>query len=442
MGKKIKRIPQFVAIVSVIVCASCSPPMTESPTAVVIPSTSTSSPIPPSPTPTLDPRPTTTSVPDVQGTIQIWLDWTADEIKAIKPHLNAFREIFPLVQIEISYYTPDEILEKYKQGVSDGNAPDILIGKSQWGRQLYKEGLVRIITDRIPSGMVEIVYPVAWESVREGNEYYGLPLSMDGIVLYRNPEIVDAPVETLELMVAKLSELEGENKVGTVVDLGFLYTGAYFSTCDGELLDQGGHLTLTREAVECWLRLLKTFGESGSGTQNTDVDLNTFMNGGSGWLVEGSWIVDELISEFGEQGVAVDPWPRYSAVSENLTGYAWTRNIYFSSSLSDQEFDAAWVFARYLLTEEVQTSAAQVHNGRRFAVLRGLNFESKWLQEMMNAMQENIALPQELTFSFFSEELEPAAFNVVRRNYDPYWLTQWAVSNIEKALAFRGGKLQ
>jgi maltose-binding protein MalE len=442
MGKKIKSIPLLATIVFVMICVSCSSQVTETPTEVVMPSTSTPSPLPPSPTPTIDPRPTATSVPDVEGAVQIWLDWTAEEIQAITPHLNAFREIFPLVQIEISFYRPDEILERYMQGVSEGNAPDILIGKSQWGQQLYEEGLVRNITDRIPTEMVEIIYPVAWNSVQDGNTFFGLPLSMEGIVLYRNPEVVEEPADTIEVMAETLSDLEGENKVGAVVELGFLYTGAYISTCDGEFLDHEGQLALTHKAVECWLRLLKTIGESGPNTQNTDFDLNTFLNGGSGWLIEGSWIVDELISEFGEENIAIDPWPQYSAVGRNLTGYAWTRNIYFSSSVTDQEFDAAWVFARYLLTEEVQTSVAQVENGRLFPVLSELNFETNWLQEMMNAMQENIALPHELTLSFFTEELEPAAFDVVRRKYDPYWLAQWAISNIERAITFRGGKLQ
>ena len=75
-------------------------------------------------------------------------------------------------------------------------------------------------------------------------------------------------------------------------------------------------------------------------------------------------------------------------------------------------------------------------------MLSDLNFEAIWLQDMMNAMQENIALPREVIFSVFSEELEPAAFDVVRRGYDPYWITQWAMSNIVKALTFRSGELQ
>jgi ABC-type glycerol-3-phosphate transport system substrate-binding protein len=381
-------------------------------------------------------------MPDIEGSVQIWLDWSAEEIQAITPHLNSFREMFPLVQIEVSFYRSDEILQSFTQGVLEGNAPDILIGKSQWGKLLHEEGLVRNISDRIPPEMVEIIYPVAWESVKTGNTFFGLPLSMEGIVLYRNPEIVDETVDTIEMMAETLGDLEGENKIGAVVELGFLYTGAYLSTCDGEFFDQEGQLTLTHKAVECWLRLLKVFGESGSNTQNTDLDLNTYLNGGSGWLVEGSWMVDELISELGEENIAIDPWPKYSAVDKNLTGYAWTRNIYFSSSTTDQVFDAAWIFARYLLTEEVQTSVAQAQNGRQFPVLTELNFETSWIQEMMDAMRENIALPHELTLSFFTEELEPAAFDVVRRKYDPYWLAQWAMSNIERALIFRGGRLQ
>jgi ABC-type glycerol-3-phosphate transport system substrate-binding protein len=440
MVKIIKRLSPIMALVLTQFGVSCSPQVSEAPTAEPIHSTSTPTAIPPSPTPTVPPTPT--SVPDVEGTVQIWLDWNAEEIQALAPHLTTFREMFPLVQVEISYYTPGEILEKYRQAISDGNPPDILIGRSDWGRQLYAEGYLRSINDRIPPELIEIIYPVAWDSVRDGNSYYGLPLSIHGVVLYRNPELVSSPAESLEMMNGSASDLEEENALVAVVELGFLYTGAYFSTCEGEFLDVEGELSLTHKAVECWLRLLETFSQSGSGTQNTDFDMDTFLAGESAWLVEGSWRADEIISKLGRDRVAIDPWPLYAAVERPLTGYAWTRNIYFHSSIANQDFDAAWVFARYLLTEEVQTSVAQVNNGRQFPVLSDLNFEAIWLQDMMNAMQENIALPREVIFSFFSEELEPAAFDVVRRGYDPYWITQWAMSNIVKALTFRSGELQ
>jgi hypothetical protein len=94
------------------------------------------------------------------------------------------------------------------------------------------------------------------------------------------------------------------------------------------------------------------------------------------------------------------------------------------------------------LTEEVQSSLAQADSGRQLPVLRDLEYDSEWLQEMMNVLHGNIPLPEDPVFQFFSEELEPAAFDVVRRRYDPYWITQWAMSNITRTLSFRGGKIQ
>jgi maltose-binding protein MalE len=442
MSRKIKFIAPLILISIIATNTSCSVKETDTPSTLAFTTTPTSSPNPPTPTATLNPNPTATPIPDVEGTVQIWLDWTADEIEVLTPSLNAFHEKFPLVNLEISYYPPDEILDRYRQAHLEGNAPAILIGESQWGEDLFGEGMIREISDRIPEEMVDLIYPVAWESVRQGNETFGLPLSMEGIVLYRNPEIVDTRIDTLEHMADLLSDLEAENKTGTIIDLGFLYTGAFLSTCEGELVDQQGGLALNDRAVECWLRLLKLFGQSGSGTQNSDFDLELFKDGGSAWLVEGSWKVDDLFSVFGEGGVAIDPWPVYETVGSSLTGYAWTRSIYFNNSISDEEFDPAWVFARYLLTEEAQLNTAQADNGRQFPVLRNLEFEAEWIRQMMEAMKANIKVPSDSIFRFFALELEPAAFDVVRRKYDAYWLTQWAMSNLERAIIFRGGSLQ
>jgi maltose-binding protein MalE len=381
-------------------------------------------------------------MPDAEGTVRIWLDWSLEEIQAIGPHLDSFQELFPLVQIEVSYYTPDEILDSYRRAILNGEGPSILIGKSNWARELFAAGMVQTISDRVSADMEETISPIAWESVQEGRTFFGLPLSMDGIVLYRNHGVVEAPPETIEFMQEVQGDLELDGKVAAVIDLGFLYSGAFFRTCEGQFVESDDSLALTHSALECWLRLLKSLSESGSGIQNSDLDYNSFLAGDSAWLVDGTWRVDEIISALGEDSVAIDPWPRYSAVGSNLTGYAWTRNIYFSSALSDQEFDAAWIFARYLLTEEVQSSLAQADSGRQLPVLRDLEYDSEWLQEMMNVLHGNIPLPEDPVFQFFSEELEPAAFDVVRRRYDPYWITQWAMSNITRTLSFRGGKIQ
>jgi ABC-type glycerol-3-phosphate transport system substrate-binding protein len=430
------------AVILLLVYSACSSQPTLTPTIEPTPAnpTPTSSPLPP--TPTADPRPTSTEVPDAQGTVQVWLDWTTGEIQALTQHLNEFRELFPSVQIEIAYHTPDEILESYRVAVLDGSAPDILVGDASWGRDLFAEGMIRNITDRIAPEMIELVHPVAWDGVRKANSTFGLPFSIQGIVLYRNPNIVSTPATSIEAIAQSLDELEIENKVGANVELGFLYTGAYFSTCEAEFLDLDGQLAMTGRDIECWLRLLQTFGEAGSGTQNSDEDLEAFLAGNSAWLVDGSWHLDDFLDEFGEEGIAIDPWPVYAELGRKLAGYAWTRNIYFSAINTNTEFDAAWVFARYLLTEEVQSSIAQDAKGRQLPVLHELSFETRWLQEMMDAMRENIAIPQEAIYALFSEELEPAAFDVVRRKYDPYWSSEWAMLNIVKALTFWSGNGQ
>lgn len=424
-----------------IICVSCSGLNTPTPTATV-PPTRTPTPGPPTPTPTLDPRPSETSVPDVEGTVRVWLDWSLEEIQALEPHLTDFQELFPLVQIEISYFPPEEILERFREAVVDGIGPSILIGNSQWASKLNAEGLVREISDRVSSDIEDIISSVAWESVREGRSFFGLPFSMDGIVLYRNSNLIDAPVDTIELMREMLDELEPENKVGAFVDIGFLYTGAHFSTCEGQFVNLAGELELTHKSLECWLRLLKTFSNSSRAVQNSDLDFNSFISGGSAWLVDGSGRADEIITGIGVDGIAIDRWPQYAAVGNALNGYIWTRNIYFSNTINEAEFDAAWLIARYLLTEDVQGSIAHASLGRQYPVLTDLEYQTDWLQQMMSSLHRGIPLPPDPVLSFFSEELEPAAFDVVRRRYDPYWITQWAMSNITTTLSFRGGRIE
>jgi arabinogalactan oligomer/maltooligosaccharide transport system substrate-binding protein len=398
--------------------------------------TSTSSPIP---TPTeivATPEPTATKLPDVQGEVSIWLDWTEQDLMVLYPHLEAFQERFPEIQISISYFPPDQLLDRYRTAAQENKEPTILIGSTDWSQQLIQDGTIRDIRERVTDDFLESFHPVALEGVGFNQSIFGLPLSMDGILLYRNRSLISEAPATLDDLVNLTQQLEGEDLIGIQLDLGFLQTGAFLETCGGELLDVNGELSLTLSAGECWLKILQQFRLAGSVTIHSDDDLQRFEAGQAAWLVDGSWNSARIMQALGEEQVAIDPWPVYTPTGDQLKGYAWSQNLLFSASATEQDFNAAWILARYLLTPEVQEDFAISTFGQHVPVLKSVPTSERWLQELMIAIGMNISLPRYPEFSIFTKHLELAAIDVARRGYDPYYVIRWVHLNIEKDLRF------
>jgi maltose-binding protein MalE len=426
----------IVLIAAFLLLASCRSVEDEPTVTATAQMTSTASPVPLPTETTAPPEPTSTKLPEVQGEVSIWLDWTEQELTILYPHLEAFQERFPGIQLSVSFYPASELLDRYREAALEGKEPTILLGPTSWLEQLIQDGTIRDIRLRVTEDILESFHPVALEGVSFGRSVYGLPLSMEGVLLYRNRNLVSESPETLDDLVRLSQALEDAELDGIQLDLGFRQTGAFLQACGGELLDAEGELGLTLTAGECWLRILGQFRLAGPVTLNTDDDLQRFENGETAFLIDGSWNSASIMEALGAEQVAINPWPIYSPTGMELRGYAWSQNIYFSVSAQEQDFDAAWILARYLLTPEVQEDFALSTSGQHVPVLKSLSTSERWLQELMTAMGMNIALPRYPEFSIFTENLELAAVDVARRGYDPYYVIRWVHLNIEKDLRF------
>jgi len=431
-----KRWQQFVFVLFGLILASCRPTDIQ-PT---LSSTQQLTPTPsalPSPTEVIvTPEPAPTNEPIVKGNVSIWLDWSQDELAVLEPHLAAFQEKFPEIQISISYFPPDALLDRYRMAAEKGQEPTILLGPSDWTRVLSQDGFIRDVHGRTTQEFFETIQPVAWEGVTRSPFILGLPFSMEGIVLFRNKELIAESPESLDDLVKSAETLEGEEQFGIMMDVGFLYTGSFLQTCDGGLLDPDGNMLLTVKAGQCWLEILDQWRLAGSAVQNSDQDLDAFKTGQAAWLVDGTWNAQQIMAALGEEKIAVDPWPIYSPTEKALTGYAWSRNIFFGTSSPGEDFDAAWILARYLLTPEVQTDFGESTGGLHIPVLLSVPTVQPWLQELIVVMGSNIPLPLLPEFNIFSEHLEVAAYDVSRRGYDPYNAILWVHPKIEKDLRY------
>jgi maltose-binding protein MalE len=339
--------------------------------------------------------------------------------------LKDFQAKFPGIRISLAYVPEGELKDAYLAASQEGRPPTLIIGPTEWRDELAQGGYLRAIHDRVGEDLLELVRPLAWENVRSGGETWALPVSLEGIVLFRNKSLIGNSPSTVDEWVSLSETVEGEGTQGLILDLGFHYLGGFLQACDGELIGEDGFFALTLSATDCWLGAVAELRQAGDVTRNDDLDLESFEAGRSAWLIDGTWNSERIVRIIGEDQLGVDPWPILDETGKPLAGYASSYNLYFSASADAEDFNAAWLVARFLLTQEAQAAFMEGTFGRRVSVLASVPLDEAWLDELQTAIGGNIRLPYYDEFDDFAELLEGSADEVGRLEFDHAFSAQW-----------------
>jgi ABC-type glycerol-3-phosphate transport system substrate-binding protein len=130
------------------------------------------------------------------------------------------------------------------------------------------------------------------------------------------------------------------------------------------LLDENGEPVFQNDNYRhslAWVELLESFMRPGAASFNTEDDTDIFLQGRAGYIIDGSWNLNQLAEAIGSDNLAIDPWP--TTAQGSLSGYVKSECIYLNvntTALSPQDHLASLRFMGYLMTPQVQTYLAEV----------------------------------------------------------------------------------
>ena len=113
---------------------------------------------------------------EISGRVVLWHGWTPEETAILEDALDEFREIHPQVTVASLAMPRGEILEQYKQSANDGLAPDLLLGSSDWVRELADSGRIRAFENEEFNDLNLETGRLSATKYRE--KVYGVPLSL------------------------------------------------------------------------------------------------------------------------------------------------------------------------------------------------------------------------------------------------------------------------
>jgi ABC-type glycerol-3-phosphate transport system substrate-binding protein len=369
--------------------------------------------------PALLPTRPATSTPETQAKVSIWTSWAPDELDALRSVIALFREQHPEFEFSLSYYPQDRLLDAYLACLTSGGCPTILVGPSTWGPLLVERDAVIDVSAFIDPQLQNDLYPVAWAQVISGEVMTGLPLELQGNVLYRNSTLVPDRSTQLGGLIGDAIALREETMQASVFDLGFYNSAPFLAACEGSLFSPDGELAVAGPTGLCWLEMLGTWEKAGRVIIGGDEDRSAFVEGKSGWLIDSSLLLGTLTRTLGADSLTVDPWPLLTSTGEPLKGYVWTENVYISSRIEMGDLEASWAFARFLFEPESQAILSDPEGAAHIPAQESVTIENSRMQTISAMLRSGIPLPIRPDLADFIGPIETLINSVVLKGADP-----------------------
>jgi arabinogalactan oligomer/maltooligosaccharide transport system permease protein len=227
--------------------------------------------------------------------IEVWHAYRGDEEKALQRVVAGFSG----GRVELLALPYDAFAAKLQAAVSVGEGPDLFIDAHERLGDYLARGIVAPVGDALESPAVFGAPALA--AVRQGEAYYGVPLSQKCVALFVNTALASEVPEYFE----DFAELKSRLPAGTY-PLAYEAQGAYahaalLSAHGGSLLGPDDAFGLVGPAAEASLTLAAGLVRAGVVPQDADGSLvtNLFRSGKAAFAISGPWLAADLGSSPG-----------------------------------------------------------------------------------------------------------------------------------------------
>ncbi len=418
-----------ILVVASLLIVACGANETPEPTAEVA-----------APEPTTEeaaPEPTAEeAAPSLAGTIVLWHSWKESEIPGLNAVIAAFQEQYPDVTFDVLYTPHEDLRGKFETATASGGGPGVLFGSADWGPAFYDAQLVADVSSMASEEFLGTINPAALAPLQYKDALIGLPHTIKGVVMFRNPTIIpEAPATWDDLLAAAQAATAGD-VVGADLEAGFFFSAGHLNGIGGQLMEEDGDPLFNDEKGVEWMNLIKSFADAGPVEYNNDNDVNLYKAGKAGIIIDGTWNITGFTETLGDENVVIDPWPTYGDGA--LSGFVQTDNIYLSSNVAGDDQAAGWAFMEFFLSPEAQAMLGDVDH---IPATLGVEVTSPHLQQAAVAFEGGTAFPVIPEMNAYWGPMDNAIPSVLNEGTDPAEALQTAYDAIVDAIEeIRGGQ--
>lgn len=293
-------------------------------------------------------------------TLNYWGLWETDQ--AIAPIIADFEKSHPRIKINYSRQSPKQYRERLASSLARGEGPDIFRFHNTWLPMFSRD--LASVPSKVASELQlsQNFYPIISQDLKRGNDYFGIPLEIDGLGLFVNEEIFRAagltyPTiwEELRTTAVKLTAKDQDGKIRTAgVALGETSNVEHWSDILGLMMMQNGvDLTNpTGNLAEDALTYFSLFSKGADKTWDETLDnsILAFAKGQVAMIFAPSWEAFEIKNINPTLSFKILPMPQLQGTNITWASY-WVEGVWQKSKYQDEAFE----FLSYLTSKEVMT---------------------------------------------------------------------------------------
>lgn len=208
--------------------------------------------------------------PSENVTITYWGLWEDKEV--IQPIIDEYINSHPNISINYIKQDPKQYRERLQAAIPRGDGPDIFRFHNTWVPMLMQEMSAVPKNTYSDEELEKAFFPVSKLDLKWNGNYYGIPLTIDGLMLFYNEDIlkninISVPVtwEDVQNAVSKITVKEKGKIITSAIALGTGENVEHFSDILGLMMLQNG-VQLNKSLFSC----------SEQSASNCSVDALTF----------------------------------------------------------------------------------------------------------------------------------------------------------------------
>lgn len=298
-----------------------------------------------------------------------WGLWEDSEI--FSPLISQYEQLNPNVKITYQKMDPQNYREKLIARSKNKQGPDIFRFHNTWLPEIKEVVSPLPPTVMSNSEFEKTFYPVSQKDLKIGNYYYGLPLEIDGLVLfYNNGMFKKAGISTVPStwdditeIVPKLTvkDMSG-NLITSGIAIGTSSNIEHFSDIFGLLLLQnGGSLSKIDQSEGAGaLEIYRKFAEPPQGYWSDQMpnSITAFIQEKVAMIIAPSWEATGIKTANPDIDMRVIPVPSVPGASALSLASYWIEGV---SRYSTNQIEA-WKFLKYLTEKENLTKLYELES--------------------------------------------------------------------------------
>lgn len=305
--------------------------------------------------------------PPENVTLNYWGLWEDKDL--IQPIFDDYKRLHPNVTVNYVKQDPKQYRERVAAAIERGEGPDIYRFHNTWIPMMYQYLAPMPKNVYSDAEYEKIFYPTAIADLKVGGNYYGIPLEIDGLLLFYNEDILKSAAvsvpstwDDVQNVVPKLTVKEKGRIVTSAIALGTAENIEHFSDILGLMMLQNGtklsqslFSCADKTATTCALEALSFYRKFAEAPNNTwddtlDNSIVAFAAGKVGMIISPSWeiFVIKEMAKNSNLNFKTAPVPQLPCEKSPCPKVDWA--TYWVEGVSNRTKNAsyAWDLLKYL----------------------------------------------------------------------------------------------